>query len=1153
MGTKKRHVGLWILAVLIVLVALLFVGVRLAVNTRWAKDKVNQILSSAIDGRVDYARLDLSLLKDFPVFRMTLDTVSLTYDHEKFARYDSLGGAHPLLGRGRGQTRDTLASFDRLTAAVNVWKLLGGRFRVREVRLEGLDAFLHVYDTTASNLDIFLPSGKEKDTTKVFSTPMISIGELAVPDLEAVYTDQGRSMYVSAGLGLLSVGGRFRIDPEGGFKFRNVSIRVDSLMARARIPKDSAQVCVDRLSLEEPYKNVFDLGIDLVADAGTGKYGDLNVPVSISGRVGVNSTDDYTKFVVPGLDARVAHVPIHLDGNARLHADSTAVDVSLQMKDCPLDTLLREYAVKFVEVANQVRTDAHMDIEATAKGLLTKNTVPEITASLKVPRSRIAYLPLEVDGSLLLDVEGRMSPRKKIDATVNELEAVIPGLVLKADGSGQDILSGDPALKVAADADFCAEALMRFLPEKLGIAAGGNASLSVLADGRPTDFVALNFDKVSLKADLDADRLTMRMPSDTLAAAMFRPDLSIVLGEAGGNILISADSLVFSKGENLEVKARIMNTDGSLSKVTGRDGGLLPRLSLAHNDAALSLKTGNNWFRVKDVDILANATKRERLSDALRVRMKEHMAGDSLRRAGLPPAGDDDFREKDVKFSLDTALLGYLRKWNPVAQISIGRGMAAMPVLPLRTRIGGFKASFDGDVLDIDSLSARAGTSDISLKGKASGLRGFLRGRGRVAAELNADSRRVNVNELLAAFSAGKDLADSSFSETDDSFVVDSIASEDIAKTKGLPLVVLPGNVSATVNFVADTVNYSEFTVNPVVTRISMRDRTVQMSDTRLFTDLGKVSLSAFYSSRSKEDISAGVDLGVYGVSPDSLLRLIPSMDSLMPVLKSLNGRLNCEVTALTQLDTAMRLVMPSLEGVVRIKGKALTVEDAGDLRKITRLLQFSNPNIGRLDDLTMNAVVHDNKVDVFPFIFGADCYRMALHGMQGLDRTMYYHASVLKSPFLMRFGVNVFGSFDKWGFTIGFPKYNNNNIPDFSPQIDTMQTYIRHMIRDVFEVEGNGPGRASELLVEKEKEIGYESGMELSPATSGDASSEQVAFEYDAMLQEEELQAEVDAVLEDSYRDIETMMNDYENQIYDKRILRKMERLAKKQAKKKK
>jgi len=173
---------------------------------------------------------------------------------------------------------------------------------------------------------------------------------------------------------------------------------------------------------------------------------------------------------------------------------------------------------------------------------------------------------------------------------------------------------------------------------------------------------------------------------------------------------------------------------------------------------------------------------------------------------------------------------------------------------------------------------------------------------------------------------------------------------------------------------------------------------------------------------------------------------------------------------------------------------------------------------------------------------------------MQRLDKIMYYHASVLKSPFLMRFGVNLFGTVDKWGFTIGRPKYFEQTVPDFSAQIDTMQAKIRHTIENVFEAseEDLVNSDAGEQLRQKADAIGYDSDNELLEESDAE-SSEQAAFEYDAMVAEEELHDEVDAIIEESFRDIADMMSDYEDQVYEKKVLRKMERLEKKQAKKKK
>lgn len=1149
MGRGHRHIGLWVALGLVALVVLLIIGVQSAVNTRFAKDKLNSVLATSIDGEIDYSRIDISLFRSFPLFRVTIDTLSLTYGHDRFSKWDSTGTADPLLAAGRGADKDTLASLDHVTAAVNLWELARGHMRLKDARVDGLAAFLHKYDTTASNLDIFKSGGKEKDTTKT-STLALAVREVCLSGIRGVYTDQSSGTFASADAGRISASGFVRIDEDGNFRIRRVKFAVDNLLAVGRIPENDASVVLDRLAVEEVSRDMFDLALELDASAGTGRYGDISVPVSLHGRAGLSIQDDHMSLDVPELDGRIAHIPLHVEGKAGLYKDSTYVSGKAGISGCPLDTLLTEYAVKFADVAKDVRTDARADISISAEGAFTKRTMPAIKASLKVPESRVQYFPLDVDGTLALDVDGSMSARKVIDATIHELTARLPDIALVADGSVHDLLGWDPSFKVFADADADLEAASKFIPASLGMSADGDMCLQLRADGRLSYVRNLEFDKGEFSASLKGDRIALRMPGDTLDASLVRPDLVAEMDGRGINISILSDSAYFSKGKNLEGRIRRMDNKALLTKVESR-GQMTPYLDVDHVDKGITFRTGNNWFRLRDADICLSATRQVRpVMDSAAIARMRGMR-DSLRRRPSETNTDKVFRKNDIDISVDSTIAAYLRKWSPKAKVKLGRGSVSMPVLPLRTGLGGFEGSFDGDKLLVDTMSARVGTSHLALKGNVSGLRMALQRKGRLNADVDLYSRRLNVNELFAAFNVGKENKGVEYSENDESFIVDSLQIDTLDRIE-TPLIVLPSNVEAKVGVLVDEVDYSDFTVKPLSASLTLKDRTLQLSDGRVDTDLGDIAVDAFYSARSREDISAGVDLEVFDVSADSLIHLLPTVDSLMPVLKSFKGRLNCEASAMTQIDTNMNIVIPSLEGVLHISGSDLNVEDAGGLKKITRLLRFRNPNIGHIDDLDVNAVIHDNKVDVFPFMLGMDRYRLALHGMQGLDKTMYYHVSVLKSPFLVKLGINVFGTFDKWKFTIGLPKYKDANIPVFTKQIDTMRVNISNTISNVFDrsVDDLHHFHVAAELESRQREIGYAVGDTLMTGEQS-AASEQLAFEYEAMLEEEELQAEVDAVLEDSFREIEEVMKDYETQVYDRKIFRKMERLARKQAKK--
>lgn len=1151
MGRGHRHMGLWVALGLVALFMLLVTGVQGALNTRFARDRINSALASSIDGGIDYSRIDISLFRNFPLLRITIDTLSLTYGHDRFAEWDSIGAGDPLLAAGRGADRDTLASLDRITAAVNLWELVRGRMRLKDARVDGLAVFLHRYDTTASNLDIFKSDGRnqEKDTTKT-SSFALSVKDVCLSGIRGVYTDRSSGTFASADAARISASGFVHVDEDGGFRVRRVNLAVDTLLAEGRIPENRASVAIERLAVEEVSRDMYDLVLKLDAFAGTGRYGDLSVPVLLHGRAGLSVQDGHMSVDVPELDGRIAHIPLHVEGKAGLYRDSTYVSGKAGISGCPLDTLLTEYAVKFADVAKDVRTDARADIFLSAEGAFTKRTMPAIKVSLKVPESRVRYFPLDVDGTLALDVDGSMSERNVIDATLHGLTARLPDIALVADGSVHDLLGWDPSFKVFADADADLEAVSRFIPASLGMVADGDMCLQLRADGRLSYIRNLEFGKGEFSASLKGDRIALRMPEDTLDASFVRPDLVAEMDGRGINISILSDSAYFSKGENLEGRIRRMDNKAVLTKLESR-GRMTPYLDVDHVDKGISFRTGNNWFRLRNADICLSATREVRpvMDSAAIARMRSMR--DSLRRRQSEADSDKVFRKNDIDISVDSTIAAYLRKWSPKAKIRLGRGSISMPVLPLRTGIGGLEGEFDGDKLTVDTLSARVGTSHLSLKGDVSGLRRALQRKGRLSSNINLYSRRLNVNELLAAFDVGRKNEGLVYPEADESFIVDSLQ-VDTLEVIETPLIVLPSNVDARIGVLVDQVDYSDFTVKPLSAFLTLKDRTLQLSEGRIDTELGDINLDAFYSARSRDDISAGFNLSVLDVSADSLIHLLPSVDSLMPVLKSFKGRLNCEASAMTQIDTNMNVIIPSLEGVLHISGSDLNVEDAGGIVKITKLLRFKNPNIGHIDDLDVNAVIHDSKLDVFPFILGVDRYRLALHGMQGLDKTMYYHASIIKSPFLVKLGINVFGTFDKWKFNIGLPRYKDANIPVFTKQIDTMRINIAKTIDNVFEqsVDELRNFHVAEELESRQRELGYAVGDAFMTGEQS-AASEQLAFEYEAMLEEEELQAEVDAVLEDSFREIEDVMKDYETQVYERKIFRKMDRLARKQAKK--
>ena len=179
----------------------------------------------------------------------------------------------------------------------------------------------------------------------------------------------------------------------------------------------------------------------------------------------------------------------------------------------------------------------------------------------------------------------------------------------------------------------------------------------------------------------------------------------------------------------------------------------------------------------------------------------------------------------------------------------------------------------------------------------------------------------------------------------------------------------------------------------------------------------------------------------------------MPSVDTLMPLLKSFKGLLNCEIAGTARLDTDMNLVMPSINAIMRISGEDLSISDNELFRTLARKLLFKNKNEGTIKKMTVEGIIKDNVFEIFPFVLKMDRYTMAMSGRQNLDMSFKYHVSVLKSPFLIRLGIDLSGKdFDHLKFRIGKAKYKTAKVPVFSTVIDQTKINLLSSIKGIFE-----------------------------------------------------------------------------------------------------
>jgi hypothetical protein len=355
-----------------------------------------------------------------------------------------------------------------------------------------------------------------------------------------------------------------------------------------------------------------------------------------------------------------------------------------------------------------------------------------------------------------------------------------------------------------------------------------------------------------------------------------------------------------------------------------------------------------------------------------------------------------------------------------------------------------------------------------------------------------------------------------------DEAIEKAMATAELPDSTGSRLLVIPGNLNAQVSFEAYGVKYDSLDVSWAAADVAMRQRTLQITNALAATNMGEIHFEGFYSTQSKKDIKAGFDLNLIDITAEKVITLFPAVDTLMPMIRSFAGDLNCELAATADVDTLMNLVLPSIDGILRISGKELSIDgDTQEFKRIAKMLWFRNKKGAYVDQMAVTGMVRDNVLEVFPFVMGVDRYTLAASGLQHLDESFNYHLSAIKSPLLVKFGLNIWGDdFDKVNYGLARAKYRNVRVPDFSRQLDTVQNSLLASIHNVFELGVEkviAENNAQHYIQDRMEETGYTPAADTlaAPASVTDSLAimsrrfEQAAEEMDReALKEEVLEA---------------------------------------------
>ena len=708
-----------------------------------------------------------------------------------------------------------------------------------------------------------------------------------------------------------------------------------------------------------------------------------------------------------------------------------------------------------------------------------------------------------------IDIDG------KLDADLNSLASLLPDPdEVKAEGKVSAQLKGSIKSSQISIYNFAQAALEGFITSDSIIFVSPKDSISIEIKGLdvkagPESKVSrrdpsVKFELLAIGATIGSADISYRkslsfngksvdMAVKNAVEAISERDTTKVY-PLGGHI--NAESLSLKDAGGLSVS--LDNTSNSLQMMPKKDNPGIPVLSVSSTNKRIYVRDISNRLILTDASMRGRAAmntverraRRKVMLDSLAVIYPE-VNRDSLLRHHLRQRrntevpqwmSEEDFKAQDINIRLDESLAKYFREWDVEGSIKVRTGIAMTPYLPIRNILKGMDITFDNNQVRIDSLKVNAGKSVIGAKGSLSGLRRALMGRGAYILDMDLNADKVDADELLAAFNAGASFTppadEGKMAEASDSEFLQMVVADSLDTKKPQTLLVIPADVNAGIRLSAKDITFSGLEINSLDADILMKERCMQILNTSVATNVGSGTFEGFYATRSKKDIRTGFDLGLSDVTSEKVISMMPAIDTIMPLLKSFKGLIDCEIAATASLDTCMNIMTPSINGVIRVGGENLSMSGDKVFTDLAKKLKFKDKKEGRIDKMTVEGVIQDNTLEVFPFIVDIDRYTLALSGKHHLDQSFRYHASIIRSPMVFKVGVDIYGpNLDKMKFKIGKPKYKNTRIPVFTEVIDQTRINLAQSIKGIFEKGVEAAVRENErqeAIESFKKETGY-------------------------------------------------------------------------------
>ncbi|MCW3075465.1 MAG: hypothetical protein JWO32_74 [Bacteroidetes bacterium] len=315
-------------------------------------------------------------------------------------------------------------------------------------------------------------------------------------------------------------------------------------------------------------------------------------------------------------------------------------------------------------------------------------------------------------------------------------------------------------------------------------------------------------------------------------------------------------------------------------------------------------------------------------------------------------------------------------KFNASGALEIDKMDYKSATLPYDILLDVMKLNFTNQYVELATLNAKLGKSDIQANGKIENFMQYLFKNELIKGAFNLNSNLMDLNELMSSSKTPSAASTPSASPTG----------------TGSGVMAVPANIDFTLDTKIAKVLYTNLVLENMVGNIIVRNQKVDMTNLRMNVMGGDLIMNGYYETTNLKKPTTSLSLKVDNFDIQNTFKSFNTVQKLAPVGQYAMGKFSATLENFkTSLNEKMEPDLTSIKAMGLFKTAMVTVGGFPPFEKLGEALKMDQLKKMDVSNLNLNYEITDGRVKMAPFETKINNIPTTISGSTGFDQSIDY------------------------------------------------------------------------------------------------------------------------------------------------------------------